>query len=740
MFGVEGLIVSRGSHASGVIFFDEDPYQFGCFMKTPRGDIITQYDLESDEAAGLTKYDWLITSVQDKITETIKLLQEHNELDANKSLREIYNEYLAPEVLNFEDKKIWDAINSGTILDLFQFDSAVGSQGIKKVHPDSLNDLSNTNGIIRLMAQDGQELPLDKFVRYKNNINLWYQEMKQTGLTQNEMKTMEKYMLKSHGLAISQECIMWSLMDPDICGFTLGEANAARKVISKKRMDKLPALKEKVMVQAKSPAIGQYEWQYVIQPSAGYGFSDIHSLFYSMVGFQTAYIATKWNQIYWDTACLIVNSGSLENDEQSDEAEEDNAKERSTNYTKFAKALEEVISQGIKVSLIDINKSSYGFEPDIANQQILFGMKALSGINKDTIDKIIAARPYNNFKDFLKKCPLNKTAMISLIKSGAFDNLELDVANKLNIEPRLLIMIYYLSIACEPKTKLTLQNFNSLIEKRLLPSELNFEKDTFIINKWFKKRKVRDYYNVTGTVRDINKLIEYYGDIFDIIDNNCYVNQKVWDKLYKSIMDKAKEWLKNNQTAALAQYNLELFKDIWNKYATGTISAWEMEALCFYYHAHELADVNFQKYGIIDFNILSPNSAIDKFFKRNGKEIPIYKISRIAGTVIGKNDTRHSISLLTTTGVVNVKFSKDYYAMYARQLSEVQPDGTKKVIEKGWFVRGTKLMVTGYRREDTFVAKTYKSRGDHMLYKITKVEGRNIVLTHQRWGQNAEED
>lgn len=620
-------------------------------------------------------------------------------------------------------------------------DSAVGSQGIKKVHPDSLNDLSNTNGIIRLMAQDGQELPLDKFVRYKNNINLWYQEMKQTGLTQDEMKTMEKYMLKSHGLAISQECIMWSLMDPDICGFTLGKADAARKVISKKRMDKLPALKEKVMAQAKSPAIGQYEWQYVIQPSAGYGFSDIHSLFYSMVGFQTAYIATKWNQIYWDTACLIVNSGSLENDEQSDEAEEDNAKERSTDYTKLAKALGEVISQGIKVSLIDINKSSYGFEPDIANQQILFGMKALSGINKDTIDKIIAARPYNNFKDFLKKCPLNKTAMISLIKSGAFDNLELDVANKLNIEPRLLIMIYYLSIACEPKTKLTLQNFNSLIEKRLLPSELNFEKDTFIINKWFKKRKVRDYYNVTETALDINKLIEYYGDIFDIIDNNYYVNQKVWDKLYKSIMDKAKEWLKNNQTAALAQYNLELFKDIWNKYATGTISAWEMEALCFYYHAHELADVNFQKYGIIDFNILSPNSAIDKFFKRNGKEIPIYKISRIAGTVIGKNDTRHSISLLTTTGVVNVKFSKDYYAMYARQLSEVQPDGTKKVIEKGWFVRGTKLIVTGYRREDTFVAKTYKSRGDHMLYKITKVEGRNIILTHQRWGQkNAEED
>ena len=57
MLSVEGLIVSRGSHASGIIFQDEDPYEFCCYMKTPSGDIETQYDLESAEAAGLTKYD-----------------------------------------------------------------------------------------------------------------------------------------------------------------------------------------------------------------------------------------------------------------------------------------------------------------------------------------------------------------------------------------------------------------------------------------------------------------------------------------------------------------------------------------------------------------------------------------------------------------------------------------------------------------------------------------------------------
>ena len=61
--GIEGLVKSRGIHASGVILFDEDPYEYGCFMKAPNGEIITQYDLHDDEAAGLTKYDFLLLCI-----------------------------------------------------------------------------------------------------------------------------------------------------------------------------------------------------------------------------------------------------------------------------------------------------------------------------------------------------------------------------------------------------------------------------------------------------------------------------------------------------------------------------------------------------------------------------------------------------------------------------------------------------------------------------------------------------
>jgi DNA polymerase-3 subunit alpha len=89
--------------------------------------------------------------------------------------------------------------------------------------------------------------------------------------------------------------------------------------------------------------------------------------------------------------------------------------------------------------------------------------------------------------------------------------------------------------------------------------------------------------------------------------------------------------------------------------------------------------------------------------------------------------------------VVTVKFTKEYYAMFGRQLSEKQADGSKKVVEKGWFKRGTKLMFTGFRRDDMFVTKSYKHTPTHQLYKITDVTPQgDIVLQHERYGQGEE--
>ena len=267
---IEGLINKRSSHASGVILFDEDPYEFGCFMKTPKGEIITQWDLHMDEACGMTKYDFLVTEVQDKLVETIKLLQKYNKIDNNLSLREVYNKYFHPEVLPLNDNKIWKALQENSVLNVFQFDSDVGSQAAKKIKPTNVLEMADANGLMRLMtAEKGAETPMEKYIRFKNNISLWYKEMDNAGLTKEEQTVLEPYFKSSYGVPPSQEQLMKMLMDEKICGFTLKEANAARKIVGKKQMDKIPELHQQILDKAASAPLGRYVWSCGVGPQMG---------------------------------------------------------------------------------------------------------------------------------------------------------------------------------------------------------------------------------------------------------------------------------------------------------------------------------------------------------------------------------------------------------------------------------------------------------------------------------------
>ena len=259
MLGIEGLVNKRSSHASGVILFDEDPYEFGSFMRTPKGEVITAYDLHMCEACGMTKYDFLVTEVQDKLAEAIRMLQDYGEIESDLTLREVYDKYFHPNVLPIEEDKYWKVIQENNILNLFQFDSEVGSQAAKKIKPTNMMELADANGLMRLMtAEKGQESPMDKYIRFKNNINLWYKEMDEYGLTKEEQKVLEPYFKSSHGVPPSQEQLMRMLMDENICNFSLKDANAARKIVGKKQMSKIPGLRQQVLDQAKSPCLGNY--------------------------------------------------------------------------------------------------------------------------------------------------------------------------------------------------------------------------------------------------------------------------------------------------------------------------------------------------------------------------------------------------------------------------------------------------------------------------------------------------
>ena len=368
------------------------------------------------------------------------------------------------------------------------------------------------------------------------------------------------------------------------------------------------------------------------------------------------------------------------------------------------------------------------FEPDVENDSILYGFKALNGVGGEIIQEIEANRPYAGLDDFISKTKCNKTVMISLIKSGAFDS----------FAPREEIMNQYIWSVCEPKKRITLQNFNGLNERGLIPECLDFERRLFVFNKSLRKFcKVDDVY----TVR--NNYYDFYEEFFDVnllepYGDSLAINQETWKKMYTKGMTKARDYFKAHQDELLKQLNDTLFQEMWDKYAAGCLADWEMDALGFYFHEHPLKSIDRQMYNVYQYCDLGANPEVDYTFKRNGIEIPIFKTLRIVGTVIAKDDAKSQISILTPeSGVVTVKFSRDYYAKYKQRLSEVQPDGTKKVREPGWFQRGTKVMLNGFRRQDMFFTKSYKKSNSHQLYKITNISPEGLVeMTNKRWGED----
>lgn len=315
-------------------------------------------------------------------------------------------------------------------------------------------------------------------------------------------------------------------------------------------------------------------------------------------------------------------------------------------------------------------------------------------------------------KDFFERVNISKVPSIMLIKAGAFDNLEK--------RPRKEIMIKYLYSNSDRKKRLTLQNFAMLIEEKIVPDELELQRKTFNFTKYIKKFCKKD---------DVYLLDDYcttfcsenYEIELTYTEDGCTMNQKEWEKIYATIMNGAREWLKKNQDTLLTTLNDKLFIKNWQKYANGSVSAWEMEAMCFYYGEHELKHVDKELYGVVDFNALPAVPVIERSFMKGNATINLYELNKIVGTVIAKDKTRSTITLLTDGNVLDIRFRPEYFSLFDKQISELQESGVKKVMEKSWFKRGSKLMITGYRRDSEFVPKKYASTPGHQLYQITRV-------------------
>lgn len=497
----------------------------------------------------------------------------------------------------------------------------------------------------------------------------------------------------------------------------------------------------------------KYVWQ-IIEMSKGYGFNASHTLAYSIIGLQEINLAFKYPLIYWNCACLISNATS--EDYESVDSEEDNIykfddeideeiyeddfedfyditeqefqeiktkkkalKKKPTKYGKIAIAIGKIKKEGIKISLPDINKSSFTFTPDLENNLIRYGLSGIVRISSSLIKEIVEKRPYSSIEDFLNKVKVNKTQMINLIKSGAFDN----------FGDRAELLKAFVVKLSKPKLTLNLRNMQMLIKMNLLPQSLDFTKRVFNFNKYLKLAKDETYYFINDIA------FKFYEQHFnlDLLEPSggefkWKIKQKEWEKIYKKKMDVARQYIKENLNELLEKVNKNLFDEIWNKDCGGNLSKWEMDSVSCYFHEHELAKVNQEEYSCIDFFNLPKEPIVETIWKSKGKDVPLFKINRIMGTVLDRNKTKKTVTLLTTTGVVTVKIFGQIFSFYDKQISEKGEDGKKHVIEKSLFTRGNKLIISGIRRGDCWIAKKYKRTPWDLVNLIAKINNSEIEL------------
>lgn len=750
---IEGICNGCGSHAGGVIIVDEPFTKTTALMKTNSGEIITQYDLHECEDVSLIKIDLLATEGLDKINTCINLLIEHGYIHQYPTLKETYEKCIGIYNLERDNLDMWKMLWNREVMSFFQMEKQSGIQAIALTKPESVDDLATINSVMRLMADDGGESPLEKYARFKNNILEWYEEMESHGLNHEEQEILKEILSVSCGICEAQEYLVLLTMHPKIGGFSLAWGDKLRRAVAKKNPEAFEELQTEFFTNARNKQLSQsltnYVWNVLIRTQRGYGFNRSHTLAYSLIGLQELNLCYKFPIIYWNTANLIVDSGSLEGDNNK----------KTTNYGKIATAIGKFQNSGITVELPDINEADFGFKPDEKSNIIIFGFKGICGVGDDIAAAIIKNQPYDSLDDFLQKMTIYKNAdkenkfgdkaVITLIKAGCFDKVE----NKDRVE----IMIEYIQKISKPLLNLKMDNIEVLhsmgkltekqkkYEYRLYKFRKYVLSNQFLVDKRGKSPNTYYYkldrqfsetffFENFETNMQENKDYEYDAEGFIIIKRGSL------EREYDKLMSDFKSKILDNKTF-LGIVNQNRFENTWNEKAEGTISKWEMDSLSFYYHEHELAHVNKDEYMISDFDTLPEVPKVTEYYVWRGKERPRFKLTRICGTVLDKDKNKHNITLLTPAGVVTVNFYKGQFGFYDKQISEMNEDDNKKcVLEKSWFGRGSKLLVTGYRREDQFVPKKYMdSAYRHTLQLITEIdcEG-NLKLQSERVGEDDE--
>ena len=734
--GIEGVVANRSLHAAGLVVSNEPYTDYLGAMRAPNGTMCTAYDLWDSEAVSLTKFDLLTISALQKEHKAMDAMLKDGVIQWQGSVRATYNKYFHPDVLDYDTPEMWDSISK--MYSCFEFDTPISVKALSATHPKSVMDLSATNSLLRLMPDNADETPIERYIRYKESKDAWLKDTTDFGLNAEEQNVLWEYLADAYGMADSQEKVMRLSMSNKTAGYTLKEANKLRKSIARKDAKLQEEARQQFYEHGKKLGTRQvfldYIWNVVFAASMGYSFSQLHSYVYSIIALQELNIFYHYNPVYWNVGCLAVEATPDENGSGAN----------SVDYGEVAKAVYKMKKFGVNIKAPDINLSDFEFTPEAKDNEILYGLAAVSGINSAIAQQIINNRPYASFKDFYQKNSQPDTLVTpskfrQLIKGGCFDCFCPD---------RVKVMKYYVMYSTPRITAVTAANLPAIKASGVhIPKEIiapyNFYK--YVVSKQFlygahpkfKSKKIywlddkaQKYFN--ANYKDaLQEGVDYWQE-----DDRFVVVDKSLEKVYADSKNSLIKWM--NKPDFLKEYNTAVIKNKYMEFINGNESPehWSFQALSFYLGDHELAKLDLDRYNISHFADL-PEEPVFNDKTWGGRSWKQYEISAICGTLIARNDNNHILSLLTVDNeVVSVKLQQGVFAWYKQSISETV-DGEKTILDPSWLDRGSLLIVAGYRRgQNDFVAKKYKSSiFNHQLQRIWRVNNDGSAdIQNERYG------
>ncbi len=379
---IEGNARHVSVHAAGVVIGPRALDDFTPLQRESGSEkIITQYEMNTVEAAGLLKMDFLGVRNLSILGQAVKLVRQTKGQEIDLS------------ALPFDDEPTYKLLARGETTGLFQLNGAGLTRYLVELKPTNIFDIMAMVALFR----PGPIESIPEFIRRKHNPSL----IKYLDPRMKEILNM------SYGVITFQDDVL--LIAIELAGYTWETVDKLRKAMGKKIPEEMAKQKEKFLQGCQdhgklSAAQAQELWR-LIEPFAAYGFNKSHAASYGVIAYQTAYLKANFPAEFM-TAVLTAESGDLET---------------------VAEVVNECRKMDIQVWPPDVNESGVNFTY-LNDHQIRFGLLAIKNLGEDIARSIIDGReqggPYYDLADFLLRVgatSFNKKSLEALIRSGALD-------------------------------------------------------------------------------------------------------------------------------------------------------------------------------------------------------------------------------------------------------------------------------------------------------------------------------